>query len=142
MATTYAAYRNIYASQNSSRQPSTVSANSNKSASSKTQKVMNFLAPRMPLHEPLTPTAVANQEQRRQKLEREETDYQPARIYDSVLRRPLFQKAKKGNEVSITEKRMSSVASSRGKPSMSSSIDRVYETHLPGSEYFGMGEKN
>ena len=67
MATTYAAYRNIYASQSSSRNASTVSTNSNKSASSKTQKVMNFLAPRMPLHEPLTPTSVANQEQQRQR---------------------------------------------------------------------------
>jgi hypothetical protein len=97
----------------------------------------------MPLHEPLTPTSVANQEeqQRRRKLEREETEYQPARIYDSVLRRPLFQKAKKGNEVSITERRMLSGASSHGKPSMSSGVDRVYEAHLPGSEYFGMGEK-
>ena len=142
MATTYAAYRHIYGSQNSSRQPSAVSTNSNKSATSKTQKVMNFLAPRIPLHEPLTPTCVANQEQQqRQKLEREETEYQPARIYDSVLRRPLFQKAKKGNEVTITEKRMSSSASSSGRPSINSSIDRVYETHLPGSEYFGIGEK-
>lgn len=141
MATTYAAYRNLYASQSSSRNASTVSTNSNKSASSKTQKVMNFLAPRMPLHEPLTPTSAANQEQQRQKLEREETEYQPARIYDSVLRRPLFQKAKKGNEVSITEKRMLSNASSHGKPSMSSSIDRVYDVHLPGSEYFKIEEK-
>lgn len=141
MATTYAAYHNIFASQNSSRKASAVSTDSNKSASSKTQKVMNFLAPRMPLHEPLTPTSVANQEQQRRKLEREETEYQPARIYDSVLRRPLFRKAKKGNEVSMTEKRMLSGASSRGKPSMSSSVDRVYEVHLPGSEYFGMEEK-
>src|SRR4051794_19400366 len=141
MATTYAAYRNVYASQNSSRQASTVSTNSNKSTSSKTQKLMNFLAPRMPLHEPLTPTSVVNQEQRQQKVEREETEYQPARIYDSVLRRPLFQKAKKGNEVSITEKRILSGASPRGKPSMSSSVDRVYEVHLPGSEYFAMEEK-
>jgi hypothetical protein len=140
MATTYAAYRNIYASQSSSRNASTVSTNSNKSASSKTQKVMNFLAPRMPLHEPLTSTSVANQEQQRQRLEREETEYQPARIYDSVLRRPLFRKAKKGNEVTITEKRLSS-ASSHGRPMMNSSIDRVYETYLPGSEYFGIEEK-
>jgi hypothetical protein len=140
MATTYAAYRNMYASQSSSRNTSTVSTNSNKSASSKTQKVMNFLAPRMPLHEPLTPTSVANKEQQRPRLEREETEYQPARIYDSVLRRPLFQKAKKGNEVTITEKRSSS-ASLHGMPSMTSSIDRVYETYLPGSEYFGIGEK-
>jgi hypothetical protein len=140
MATTYAAYRNIYASQSSSRNASTVSTNSNKSASSKTQKVMNFLAPRMPLHEPLTSTSVANQEQQRQRLEREETEYQPARIYDSVLRRPLFRKAKKGNEVTITEKRLSS-ASSHARPMMSSSIDRVYETYLPGSEYFGIEEK-
>ena len=140
MATTYAAYRNMYASQSSSRNASAVSTNSNKSASSKTQKVMNFLAPRMPLHEPLTPTSIANQEQQRQKLEREETVYQPARIYDSVLRRPLFQKAKKGNEVTITQKRLSS-ASSYGGLSMNSSVDRVYETYLPGSEYFGIEEK-
>ena len=140
MATTYAAYHNIFASQNSSRKASAVSTDSNKSAS-KTQKVMNFLAPRMPLHEPLTPTSVVNQEQQRQKLEREETEYQPARIYDSVLRRPLFRKAKKGNEVSMTEKRLLSGASSHGRPSMSSSVDRIYEVHLPGSEYFGIEEK-
>jgi hypothetical protein len=141
MATTYAAYHNIFASQDSSRKASAVSKDSNKSTSSKTQKVMNFLAPRMPLHEPLTPTSVANQEQQRQRLEREETEYQPARIYDSVLRRPLFQKAKKGNEVSITQKRVLSGASSRARPSMSSSVDRMYEVHLPGSEYFGIEEK-
>ena len=141
MYTSYAAYRNIFASQNSSRKASAVSTDSNKSASSKTQKVMNFLAPRMPLHEPLTPTSVTNQEQQRQKLEREETEYQPARIYDSVLRRPLFRKAKKGNEASMTEKRLLSGASSHGRPSMSSSIDSIYEVHLPGSEYFGIEEK-
>jgi hypothetical protein len=141
MATTYAAYHNIFASQNSSRKASAVSTDSNKSASSKTQKVMNFLAPRMPLHEPLTPTSVANQEQQRQRLEREETEYQPARIYDSVLRRPLFRKAKKGNEVSLTQKRLLSGASSHGRPSMTSSMDRIYEVELPGSEYFGLDEK-
>ena len=141
MATTYAAYRNIFASQDSSRKASAVSTDSNKSASSKTEKIMNFLAPRMPLHEPLTPTSVTNQEQQQQKLEREETEYQPARIYDSVLRRPLFRKAKKGNEASMTEKRLLSGASSHGRPSMSSSIDRIYEVHLPGSEYFGIEEK-
>jgi len=141
MATTYAAYHNIFASQNSSRKASAVSTDSNKSASSKTQKVMNFLAPRMPLHEPLTPTSVANQEQQRQRLEREETEYQPARIYDSVLRRPLFRKAKKGNEASLTQKRLLSGASSHGRPSMTSSLDEIYEVELPGSEYFGLDEK-
>jgi hypothetical protein len=62
------------------------------------------------------------------------------RIYDSVLRRPLFQKAKQGNEATITEKRMSG-ASSNGKPSMSESVDRAYNVHLSGAEYFGMDEK-
>jgi hypothetical protein len=98
---------------------------------------MNFLAPRVPIHEPLTPTALAKRQQREREGggEREETEYAPARIYDSVLRRPLFQKAKKGNEVTITERRISS------KLSVSSSVDKVYDEPLPGSEYFGMEKK-
>jgi hypothetical protein len=142
MSTTYAAYYNIATSNNSSRKPSSApSASSTKSTGS---KIMHFLAPRIPVHEPLTPTAVAKQQQQQQQQqrerqaggEREETEYAPARIYDSVLRRPLFQKAKKGNEVTITERRLSS-----SKPSVSSSVDNVYNVHLPGSEYFGMEEK-
>jgi hypothetical protein len=139
MSTTYAASYNIAISNNSSRKPSsTPSASSTKSTGS---KIMHFLAPRIPVHEPLTPTAVAKQQQQQQRDrqaggEREETEYAPARIYDSVLRRPLFQKAKKGNEVTITERRLSS-----SKPSISSSVDKMYSVHLPGAEYFGIEEK-
>jgi hypothetical protein len=132
MSTTYAAYYNIATSNNSSRKPSSTSTSSHKSAGS---KIMNFLAPRIPVHEPLTPTSAAKKQQQHG-VEREETEYQPARIYHSVLRRPLFQKAKKGNEATITEKRILS-----SKPSVSSSVDRVYDVHLPGTEYFGMEEK-
>ena len=85
------------------------------------------------MHEPLAPTAAVAKAPRQ---EREETVYQPARIYDSVLRRPLFQKAKKGNETTVTEKRLSNSASRK-----QSSIDRVYNVHLSGAEYFGMHEK-
>jgi hypothetical protein len=133
MSTTYAAYYNIATSKNSSRKPSPTSSTGS--------KIMNFLTPRIPVHEPLTPTAEAKKQQQERERElvgggeREETAYAPARIYDSVLRRPLFQKAKKGNEVTITERRMSS------KQSASSSVDRVYNLHLPGTEYFGMDEK-
>jgi hypothetical protein len=136
MATTYAAYYNIATSNNSSRKPSSTSTSSNKSTGS---KIMNFLAPRIPVHEPLTPTAVAKQQQQQQRehVEREETEYAPARIYDSVLRRPLFQKAKKGNEVTLAEKRMSMSA----KSSMEAGADRAYDVHLSGAEYFGMDEK-
>jgi hypothetical protein len=136
MSTTYAAYYNIATSNNSSRKPSSTPSTS--SAKSTGSKVMNFLTPRIPMHEPLTPTAVAKKQQREREGggEREETVYAPARIYDSVLRRPLFQKAKKGNEVTITERRISS-----SKPSVSSSVDKVYNVHLPGSEYFGMEKK-
>jgi hypothetical protein len=137
MPTTYAAYYNIATSNNSSRKPSSTSTSSHKSTGS---KIMDFLAPRIPVHEPLTPTSAAKKQQQQQQqqhgVEREETEYQPARIYDSVLRRPLFQKAKKGNEATITEKRLSS-----SKPSVSSSVDRVYDVHLPGTEYFGIDEK-
>lgn len=135
MSTTYAAYYNIATSNNSSRKPSsTPSTTSTKSTGS---KIMNFLAPRIPIHEPLTPTALAKKQQRERVGggEREETEYAPARIYDSVLRRPLFQKAKKGNEVTITERKLA------GKGSVSESIDRVYDVHLAGTEYFGMDEK-
>lgn len=137
MSTTYAAYYNIATSNNSSRKPSSIpSASSTKSTGS---KIMHFLAPRIPVHEPLTPTAAAKQQQQRERQAggvREETEYAPARIYHSVLRRPLFQKAKKGNEVTITERHLSS-----SKPSVSSSVDNVYNVHLPGSEYFGIEEK-
>jgi hypothetical protein len=132
MSTTYAAYYNIATSNNSSRKPSSTSTSSHKSTGS---KIMNFLAPRIPVHEPLAPTSAAKKQQQ-PGMEREETEYQPARIYDSVLRRPLFQKAKKGNELTITERRISS-----SKPSVSSSADRAYDVHLSGTEYFGMDEK-
>jgi len=131
MATTYAAYYNLATSANSSRKPSTASTGSN--GSSKAQKVMNFLAPRIPMHEPLTPTHPTNTRTAAGR-EREETEYAPARIYDSVLRRPLFQKARKGNEVSrVTESRRGSSMTSSRKPS-----DNL---HLPGAEYFGINEK-
>ncbi len=87
----------------------------------------------MPLHEPLTPTK-AGRKDRAIEVEQQ----QPIPIYDSVLRRPLFQKAKKGNEMTIAERRSSSA---HGKPSFSSSVDRVYKQHLPGAGYFGMDEK-
>jgi hypothetical protein len=112
MATTYAAYHNLWASPNSSRQASVTSDiytsndNNNSSSTSKTKKLMAFLAPRIPLHEPLTPTSVLKRQQ--QELE--------------------------------NQKRMS-VSSSSGKPSMSDSVDRVYGVHLAGTEYFGMDEK-
>jgi len=142
MATTYAAYYQLATSNNSSRKPSAASTSSHTSTNSKTQKVMNFLAPRMPLHEPLTPTS-ATATTTTPRLEREETTYQPARIYDSVLRRPLFQKAKKGNETSVMQKRLSSSSSSASsrKSSASASVDNVYNVHLPGAEYFGIAEK-
>lgn len=111
MATTYAAYHNLWASPNSSRQASvasniSTSNDNNSSSTSKTKKLMAFLAPRIPLHEPLTPTSVLKRQQ--QELE--------------------------------NQKRMS-VSSSSGKPSMSDSVDRVYGVHLVGTEYFGMDEK-
>ena len=135
MSTTYAAHYNVAGSNNSSRKTS--SATTASSAKSTGSKMMNFLAPRVPIHEPLTPTALAKRQQREREGggEREETEYAPARIYDSVLRRPLFQKAKKGNEVTITERRISS------KISVSSSVDKVNDEHLPGSEYFGIEKK-
>ena len=97
---------------------------------------MDFLAPRYPLHEPLTPT---NPRRKNRAVEVKRTEQQqPIRTYDSVLRRPLFRKAKKGNEMTIAESQRSSAD---GKPSFPSSVERVYDLHLPGGSYFGMDEK-
>jgi len=143
MASTYAAYYNLSTmSQNYGRRTSSDSESSAKSTVSKMDKVMNFLAPRIPMYPPLTPT---NAGRRQRSVEGENaaatSQQHPVRMYDSVLRRPLFQKAKKGNEQTIVERRQSSSVAHSGKSSVSSTADRVYDVRLPGGSYFGMEEK-
>lgn len=143
MATTYAAYYNLSTMpQNYGRRTSSTSGSSAKSTVSKKDKIMNFLAPRIPMNEPLTPTN-AGRRQRSIEAENAAATYQqhPVRMYDSVLRRPLFQKAKKGNEQTIAERRQSSSTAHGGKSSVSSSVDHVYDVRLPGGSYFGLDEK-
>jgi hypothetical protein len=116
MATTYSAYYNLNAdsSLNNSRNPSAASSTDRKRSVG--DKISDLLAPRWPIYPALTPTSVANAAKREAAANKETSSrtgsvvgasHAPVRMYDSVLRRPLFHKAKKGNEVTIAERRMS-----------------------------------
>jgi hypothetical protein len=105
MATTYASYYNLTHSgpeTDSRRQSSHSNASS---TPSRKEKIMSLLAPRIPLHEPLTPTKAQRVDRAAQVTEDEPAQSAPTRIYDSVLRRPLFQKARPGNEASTAKRR-------------------------------------
>jgi hypothetical protein len=105
MATTYAAYYNLAQSgpeADSRRQSSYSNASS---TPSRKEKIMSLLTPRMPVHEPLTPTKAQHVDRAATATEDEPAQSTPTRIYHSVLRRPLFQKARPGNEVSTAEQR-------------------------------------
>jgi len=118
MATTYAAYYNLTHPRSSVESITTNNADSRRvstsSLKSKAQKAMDLLAPRRPVHEAVTPSdkmaspsvRSLDKEYVVQTLaEEHEMGEPPVRMYDSVLRRPLFSKAKKGNEMTIQQQR-------------------------------------
>lgn len=143
MATTYAAYYNIHNKSNEDSRrvsaASTGSASSAKSISSKIDKFVDFLAPRWPIYPAYTPTKPAHKERSVSSSEAASSaDRRPSQVtptYDSVLRRPLFHKAKHGNEATLSQKRASVSEQSRDQSKRPS----VEETGLPASaQYFGM----
>ena len=99
---------------------------------------MSFLSPRMPVHEPLTPTHAGKANR---KLTVTETEYPHAHIYDSVLRRPLFSKAKAGNEQTMVQKVEKERSRAERQKKAMASVDRVYTVHMTGEEKEGLDRR-